>query len=64
MRSVNSRPHTPAGVEVTLFHDLDSLSERQVRLGYTDQSHFTRDFRTATGITPDAYRPASDQLPT
>ena len=25
-------------------------------LGYTDQSHLTRDFRTATGITPDAYR--------
>lgn len=25
-------------------------------LGYTDQPHLTRDFRTATGITPDAYR--------
>lgn len=25
-------------------------------LGYTDQSHLTRDFRTATGVTPDAYR--------
>lgn len=28
-------------------------------LGYTDQSHLTQDFRTATGITPDAYRRAS-----
>lgn len=25
-------------------------------LGYTDQSRLARDFRTATGITPDAYR--------
>lgn len=31
-------------------------------LGYTDQSHLTRDFRTATGITPDAYRRASGNL--
>lgn len=31
-------------------------------LGYTDQSHLTRDFRTATGITPDAYRRASARL--
>ncbi|WP_375002966.1 helix-turn-helix domain-containing protein [Aeromicrobium sp. CTD01-1L150] len=33
-------------------------------LGYTDQSHLTRDFRTATGITPDAYRRASRDLAT
>ena len=25
-------------------------------LGYTDQSHLTRDFRASTSITPDAYR--------
>ncbi|WP_150462345.1 helix-turn-helix domain-containing protein [Nesterenkonia ebinurensis] len=31
-------------------------------LDYTDQSHLTRDFRTATGITPDAYRRASSNL--
>ena len=28
-------------------------------LGYTDQSHLTHDFRTATGITPEAYRRAA-----
>ena len=31
-------------------------------LGFTDQSHFTNDFRTATGITPDAYRRAINNL--
>lgn len=33
-------------------------------LGYTDQSHLTYDFRTATGITPDAYRRASSLVTT
>lgn len=33
-------------------------------LGYTDQSHLTHDFRTATGITPDAYRRASSLVTT
>lgn len=31
-------------------------------LGYTDQSHLTQDFRTATGITPDAYRRTASDL--
>ena len=31
-------------------------------LGYSDQSHLTNDFRTATGITPDAYRRAASNL--
>lgn len=31
-------------------------------LGYTDQSHLTNDFRTATGITPNAYRRTTSNL--
>lgn len=31
-------------------------------LGYTDQSHLTRDFRTATSITPQTYRRAVGDL--
>lgn len=31
-------------------------------LGYTDQTHLTQDFRTATGITPGAYRRAASNL--
>lgn len=31
-------------------------------LGYTDQSHLTHNFRTATGITPDAYRRTASNL--
>lgn len=37
----------------------DDLAVIAADLGYTDQSHLTRDFRTTTGITPDAYRRAS-----
>lgn len=40
----------------------EDLAVLAAELGYTDQSHLTRDFRTATGITPGAYRRASDQL--
>lgn len=36
-----------------------SLAELALELGYTDQAHFTRDFRRATGTTPGAY--LSDQ---
>lgn len=31
-------------------------------LGYTDQSHLTHDFRTATGLTPEAYRRTTSNL--
>lgn len=42
----------------------DDLAVIAAELGYTDQSHLTSDFRTATGITPDAYRRASSNLAT
>ncbi|HET9372347.1 MAG TPA: AraC family transcriptional regulator [Vicinamibacterales bacterium] len=34
----------------------DSLSAIAIRFGYADQSHFTRDFKRETGLTPAAYR--------
>lgn len=33
-----------------------SLAGIAVELGYTDQAHFTHDFRTVTGMTPGQYR--------
>ncbi len=42
----------------------DDLAVIAAELGYTDQSHLTRDFRTAVGITPDAYRRATHNLAT
>lgn len=36
----------------------DDLAAIAAELGYTDQSHLARDFRSATGITPAAYRRA------
>lgn len=32
-----------------------SLADMAARLGYADQAHFTRDFRTVTGMTPGDY---------
>ncbi len=49
---------------VLAIRPVEDLAVLAADLGYTDQSHLTRDFRTATGITPDAYRRTSDQLPT
>lgn len=40
----------------------ENLAVIAAELGYTDQSHLTRDFRTAAGITPDAYRRAARSL--
>lgn len=40
----------------------DDLAGIAAELGYTDQSHLTRDFRTTTGLTPDAYRRAARSL--
>ncbi|WP_308796264.1 helix-turn-helix domain-containing protein [Agromyces silvae] len=42
----------------------DDLAAIAADLGYTDQSHLTRDLRAATGITPDAYRRALHDLTT
>ena len=33
-----------------------TLVEIAVQVGYTDQSHLTKRFREATGMTPAAYR--------
>lgn len=41
---------------------IDDLAIIATDLGYSDQSHLTRDFRTTTGITPDAYRHACRTL--
>jgi len=40
----------------------DDLAMIAAELGYTDQSHLTRDFRSVTGLTPDAYRRAAGAL--
>ena len=32
-----------------------SLADVAADLGYTDQAHFTHDFRTVTGMTPGDY---------
>lgn len=42
----------------------DDLAVIAADLGYADQSHLTRDFRSAAGITPDAYRRAAVELAT
>ena len=36
-----------------------SLAEVAARLGFTDQSHFTRTFKAATGLTPGRFRDAA-----
>jgi AraC family transcriptional regulator len=39
-----------------LLHSDDSVSAIGIKLGFFDQSHFTRVFRKATGMTPGLYR--------
>ena len=41
---------------------IDDLATIAADLGYTDQSHLTRDFRSATGVTPASYRRAITDL--
>jgi AraC-like DNA-binding protein len=38
------------------------ISEIGARVGYTSQSHFTKVFRAATGLTPKAFRAAAVKL--
>lgn len=40
----------------------DDLAIIAADLGYTDQSHLARDFRSTTGLTPAAYRRAVSDL--
>jgi AraC family transcriptional regulator len=42
-----------------LARDTASLAEIATACGFYDQPHFTRVFRRATGLTPDAYRRAA-----
>ena len=35
--------------------DSPDLARVAVELGYADQAHFTRDFRTVTGLTPGRF---------
>ncbi len=38
------------------YHSQDSLTEIAYALGYYDQAHFIKDFRTITGISPKVFR--------
>lgn len=42
-----------------LLHSNEALIQIALALGYADQSHFTREFRQATGLTPAAFRDAA-----
>jgi AraC family transcriptional regulator len=46
-----------------LHHTRQSLSEIALRAGYSDQSHLTRDFRRAFGLSPGAYRRPARRVP-
>ncbi|MDP3177080.1 MAG: helix-turn-helix domain-containing protein [Spirochaetaceae bacterium] len=36
-------------------------ASRALDLGYADQAHFTRDFRSVVGMPPEAYRRSHDR---
>ena len=44
-------------------HERVDLAAVAVELGYADQAHFTRDFRTVTGLTPGAFAAELRQRP-
>jgi AraC family transcriptional regulator len=46
-----------------LHYTRQSLSETAVRAGYSDQSHLTRDFRRAFGLSPRTYRRLARGVP-
>jgi AraC family transcriptional regulator len=46
-----------------LHHTRQSLAEIALQAGYSDQSHLTRDFRRAFGLSPGAYRRLARRVP-
>jgi AraC-like DNA-binding protein len=47
------RLHEAAGLLAA--GEMPDLATVAARLGYADQAHLTRDFRTVTGMTPGEY---------
>lgn len=46
-----------------LHHSKQTLTEIGLEAGYYDQSHFIREFKSYTGLTPKQYREANTSLP-
>jgi AraC-like DNA-binding protein len=57
---IGRRPHQAAAPR--LRTGPGTLARMAAELGYADQAHFTRDFRTVTGVTPGDY--AAEPHPT